>query len=239
MEKHCRCLLVLLLFLMPSASVLANDQDNINAAELKWRGCVDHLSGRLKTASLSGKDRGLKIGSLKDRQKYQECAELKRDWNDLQAIRDFKQDIMKTYKESLSTPVNAEAARVEDEADFIARSLVETTRVVGKDFKMVGSPLFNNFLVHAGIKKEGFCYQWLPHLFKALAKREPVYFERYWGGANVGKITENNAVVIAPKGAALKNGIVYDPWRGAGKPYWRSVDGDTYKWVIRYKEGEF
>jgi hypothetical protein len=78
----------------------------------------------------------------------------------------------------------------------------------------------------------------MPYLFDALSKIEWRYFERCWGGASVGKVTENNAVIVMPRGGPISEGLVYDAWRGAGKPWWKEVKDDNYDWDVRYSEIE-
>lgn len=203
-----------------------------------WRECVDSLNGRLRAAAVSDSQRAPKISSRSERERYQECAEKRRVYGDEKAIGELTQELTEIYRQYPSKEKSADAKGVAEEAGRIARVLVETTRFVGKEFKMVGSPLFNNFLVHTGVKKEGFCYQWMPYLFDALSKIEWRYFERMWGGASVGRVTENNAVIVVPRDAPIVHGLVFDAWRGAGKPWWRPVRDDNYDWSIRYNETE-
>ena len=50
----------------------------------------------------------------------------------------------------------------------------------------------------------------------------------------MGRVTENNGVLIMAKGTELSQGLIYDAWRGAGRPYWINVGEDHYRWKIRY-----
>lgn len=216
----------------------AAGEDPVAVSFERWQQCIGSLNGRLRAAAVSGADRNLKIGSLSERKRFQECAEQKRIYEDEKAILELSSDLTRSYQQYPSNEKSADVKGVNEEALRIARVLIDTTRSVGKEFKMVGSPLFNNFLVHAGVKKGGFCYQWMPYLFDALSKIEWKFFERCWGGASVGKVTENNAVIVIPRDAPIAQGVVYDAWRGAGKPWWKNVKDDNYDWSVRYSEIE-
>lgn len=162
------------------------------------------------------------------RKRWQECRERERDWTDAVAIDTLAADLRRLVPQ-------AEAAA---EAVAIATTLVQTTRTEGARYRMVGSPLFNNFLIRIGAKERGYCYHWTEALLNALPRAPWQYFERHWGGANVGRMTENNGVILTARGAPVASGIVYDAWRGAGRPWWKSVRDDHYPWTERYGENE-
>jgi len=132
-----------------------------------------------------------------------------------------------------------DTAGVEREAHQIAQALVNQTRETNKEFKMNGGPIWHNFLIKLGVRKKGYCYDWVPELLKALPPRPMHYFERHWGGSFLSLGRENNAVIITKREAPLKTGIVYDAWRGVGKPFWRNVAEDKkYRWEERFSEAE-
>lgn len=162
------------------------------------------------------------------RKQWQECRERERDWADAVAIDALRADLVRLVSH----------AEAEAEALAIATVLVQTTRAQGTRYRMVGSPLFNNFLIRIGAKERGYCYHWTEALFKSLPPVPGEYYERHWGGANVGRMTENNGVVITARGAPVASGIVYDAWRGAGRPWWTWVRDDHYPWMERYNEQE-
>ncbi len=165
------------------------------------------------------------------RKQWSACVARERDLTDQRAIFNMRDDLLALIHNAAAIDAATRA-----EAEAIATRIVQTTRTVGEEYGMVGSPLFNNFLVHVGIKKAGFCYHWTETLARAVADLPWQHFSHLWGVASLLNVTENNALVIMSRGESVADGIVYDPWRGAGKPYWRSVAGDHYKWTTRYTE---
>lgn len=129
--------------------------------------------------------------------------------------------------------------KVEEEARQIAKSLVDQTRETNKEFRMSGGHDWHNFLIKIGLREKGYCYHWVPELLKALPPLPLRYFERHWGTSFLSHGRENNAVVLIKRGAPFETGIVYDAWRGVGKPFWRLVAQDKkYKWRQRFSEAE-
>lgn len=132
-----------------------------------------------------------------------------------------------------------DAAFVEREAYQIAEALVDQTRETNKEFRMRGSPYWHNFLIKLGLRKKGYCYHWVPELLKALPPEPMRYFERHWGGSFLSLGRENNAVIITKRGAPIETGIVYDAWRGSGKPFWIAASKDKkYRWEERFSEAQ-
>ncbi|OGQ04539.1 MAG: hypothetical protein A2W61_00615 [Deltaproteobacteria bacterium RIFCSPLOWO2_01_44_7] len=128
---------------------------------------------------------------------------------------------------------------VEAEAALVAKALVNQTRETDKEFQMTGGPKWHNFLIKLGVRKKGYCYHWVPELLKALPTHPLKFFERHWGGSFQSLGRENNAVIITKRGAPLQTGIVYDAWRGVGKPFWLTVAKDKkYPWTERFNETE-
>lgn len=128
---------------------------------------------------------------------------------------------------------------VEKEAHFIAESLVKQTKETNKEFQMKGGPVWHNYQIESGIKTKGYCYHWVPELLKALPPTPMKYFERHWGASFLSMGRENNAVIITKRAAPLETGIVYDAWRGVGKPFWKHVAQDKkYRWEQRFHEAQ-
>jgi hypothetical protein len=166
----------------------------------------------------------------------QRCVEHERDLHDLQHADRLVADLLNLVPAANRDMARAEAAR-------IAMALIAKTRALDRQYQMVGSPLFHNFLIKMGGKASGYCFQWTRELHKALNDVSLQVFERVWGVAGMGGLTENNGVVIRVRGVEpgrpgeyLENAIVYDAWRGSGHPYWRGAIEDHYKWYIRLSE---
>lgn len=128
---------------------------------------------------------------------------------------------------------------VEHEAHLIAKLLVDQTRETNKEFRMTGGPIWSNFLIKIGKREKGYCYHWVPELLRALPQRPMQAFERHWGGSFLSMGRENNAVIITRRAAGLATGIVYDAWRGGGRPFWKKVNEDKkYHWEHRFSESQ-
>lgn len=227
-----RLLLLVCLAVYSASIAAATDHDAAGVAALRAQleACVSQLPSSVRLTFREPQTRRTARIAPRLRQRWRTCLAQERDIADQEAIIALRNDMM-----ALLPPSDPrDAARAEAEA--IATRIVRETRRVSEQFDMVGSPLFNNFLVHLGAKQAGFCYQWTATLAKALNALPWRHFSRQWGVANLHKATENNALVITARDVPLSEGLVYDPWRGAGTPYWRSVAGDHYRWTTRYTE---
>ncbi|MBI4365557.1 MAG: hypothetical protein HY543_01940 [Deltaproteobacteria bacterium] len=200
---------------------------SVRAAQESFDACLQTMSGPARARFL---DRSARRTPLTGRARsaWQRCRTLERDLDDAAAGVHLAHAISRLQPEPSAA---AEAAQ-------LAAALVAATRTTAERYRMLGSPLFNNFLIALKVKKRGYCYHWTEALLKALPAERLRYFERRWGGANVGRATENNAVIITARGAPVEAGIVYDAWRGAGRPWWRQVEADHYRWTERYSETE-
>lgn len=150
------------------------------------------------------------------------------------AIAWLQEDLLAMYAHTAgASPI---APAVTHEAHALAAQLVATTRARAAEFGMHHHPMWQNFLIHTGVKKFGYCYHWTSALAAATQTLSWKYFARVWGVASEGHATENNALIITARGAPLATGLAYDAWRGAGFPYWRPVGSDHYQWVERFNE---
>ena len=117
------------------------------------------------------------------------------------------------------------------EADDIAKTAIEKLHGISQEYRIVGFPLFHNFLVNVGAKKKGHCHHYVTDLSQALTKRKWQRFDMRWGGAYEGTFRENNALVITAEGRPFEEGIAIDAWRKGSRPYWAPVNQDRYPWV--------
>lgn len=221
----------MLLLAVALPAMAQSDDVRLSTLQQQLDACVATLPSTLRQAFHEpSRRRTVRVSPL-SRQAWAACLTRERDVNDWRSIMALRDDLM-----ALIVSAAENQAAVQREAQVIAEQIVTTTRTVSEQYGMVGSPLFNNFLVHLGVKHAGFCYHWTATLAKALKHLPWEYFSRQWGVANLAEVTENNALIILPRGGALTEGLVYDPWRGAGTPYWRSVKDDHYHWTTRYTE---
>jgi hypothetical protein len=126
---------------------------------------------------------------------------------------------------ALSPTVNRE------EAGLLAECAYATASQLRKQYRMFGTPIFNNFLVHWGIKKRGYCFQWAADLLVALDALKLTSLELHWGEANPGNWRENNCIVVTAKGQPFNRGIILECWRHFGRLRSGPVVGDEDPYV--------
>jgi hypothetical protein len=117
-----------------------------------------------------------------------------------------------------------------DEAKLLSDCAFATVSKLRRQYRMFGTPIFNNFLIYHGIRKRGYCYQWSEDLLVALDKLKPTSLELHWGEYDPGTWRENNCIVVTAKGQPFKRGIMLECWRHLGHLYFGPVasDWETY-----------
>jgi hypothetical protein len=140
-----------------------------------------------------------------------------------------KSDVAKAEKladelASLSSRVNREEARLLSECAYA------TVSKLRREYRMFGTPIFNNFLIYHGIRKRGYCYQWSEDLLIAIDALRLKSLELHWGEYDPGTWRENNCIVVTAKGQPFKQGIMLECWRHLGHLYFGPVasDWETY-----------
>jgi hypothetical protein len=125
---------------------------------------------------------------------------------------------------SLSPRVNRE------EAKLLADCAFATVSKLRRQYRMFGTPIFNNFLIYHGLRKRGYCYQWSEDLLIALDALRLKSVELHWGEHDPGTWRENNCIVVTAKGQPFKRGIMLECWRHLGHLYFGPVvsDWETY-----------
>src|SRR5215467_4988932 len=70
--------------------------------------------------------------------------------------------------EELANQLAALSHRVDPkEATLVAQCAFSTVARLREEYRMFGTPIFNNFLVYHGWRKRGYCYQWTEDLLLA------------------------------------------------------------------------
>jgi hypothetical protein len=125
---------------------------------------------------------------------------------------------------SLSPTVNRE------EAKLLADCAFATVSKLRREFRMFGTPIFNNFLIYHGLRKRGYCYQWSEDLLITLDALRLKSVELHWGEHDPGTWRENNCIVVTAKGQPFNRGIMLECWRHLGHLYFGLVasDWETY-----------
>jgi hypothetical protein len=125
---------------------------------------------------------------------------------------------------SLSPRVNR------DEAKLLADCAFVTVGKLRREYRMFGTPIFNNFLIYHGLRKRGYCYQWSEDLLLSLDKLHLKSLDLRWGEYDPNTWRENNCIVVTAKGQPFNRGIMLECWRHLGHLYFGLVasDWETY-----------
>jgi len=116
------------------------------------------------------------------------------------------------------------------EAKLLADCAFATVSKLRREYRMFGTPIFNNFLIYHGLRKRGYCYQWSEDLLVALDKLNLKSLEVRWGEYDPNTWRENNCIVVTAKGQPFNRGIMLECWRHLGHLYFGLVasDWETY-----------
>jgi len=141
--------------------------------------------------------------------------------------------------EELSSQLSRLSRRVDPkEAKLLAECAYATVARLRHEYRMFGTPIFNNFLVYHGWKKRGYCYQWTEDLLLALDKLELKTLELHWGDTYRDTWRENNCLVVTAKGQPFERGMILECWRHFGHLRWNLVlsDQDPYCENVKWAE---
>lgn len=117
------------------------------------------------------------------------------------------------------------------DASETSRLLVATTIELANEYDVTWPPLYHNILVNTGFRKRGLCCHWAEDLHAKLRSLQSQSLQFDWLVSRLGsELREHNTVVIYPSGSSWDKGLVFDPWRKAGVPYWSKVSNDKYPW---------
>ena len=144
--------------------------------------------------------------------------------------------------EELANQLAALSRRVDPkEATLVAQCAFSTVAQLRQEYRMFGTPIFNNFLVYHGWRKRGYCFQWTEDLLLALDTLKLKTLELHWGDAYRDTWRENNCVVVTAKGQPFDYGMILECWRHFGHLRWNLVpsDQDPYfentKWAEKVR----
>jgi len=134
--------------------------------------------------------------------------------------------------EALADQLAALSPRVNrDEATLLAQCAYATVSKLRRQYRMFGTPIFNNFLIYHGLRKRGYCYQWSEDLLVALDKLRLTSLELHWGEYDPRTWRENNCIVVTAKGQPFQRGIMLECWRHLGHLYCGPVASDYEHYV--------
>jgi len=130
------------------------------------------------------------------------------------------------------------------EAKLLADCAFTTVTRLRREYRMFGTPIFNNFLIYHGLRKRGYCYQWSEDLLIALDALGLKSLEVRWGEHDPNTWRENNCIVVTAKGQSFNRGIMLECWRHLGHLYFGPIASDwetytenpSYAQLVRNKE---
>ena len=141
--------------------------------------------------------------------------------------------------EELANQLAALSRRVDPkEATLVAQCAFSTVAKLRQEYRMFGTPIFNNFLVYHGWRKRGYCYQWTEDLLLALDTLKLKTLELHWGDAYRDTWRENNCVVVTAKGQPFEGGMILECWRHFGHLRWNLVPSDQDRYYENIKWAE-
>jgi len=115
---------------------------------------------------------------------------------------------------ALSNRIAALSPKVRrDEAQQLAACAYKTSRQLAKEYRVVWPPGLQNFFIHTGIRKRGYCFQWAEDMLARLALVKMETLELHWGEAFPNTTSEHNNIVVTAKGQPFRQGLLLDCWR--------------------------
>lgn len=144
-----------------------------------------------------------------------------------------KQDFTQTIK-SLSQGVTPHDANV------TAQTLLNASVRLRNEYAMASPALYHNMLVNMGFRERGLCCHWAEDLHAEIRKLNVNSLKFDWLVSRLGsELREHNVIVIYSADSSWQQGVVFDPWRKAGEPYWAMVKGDKYPWELHPLNGRW
>jgi hypothetical protein len=113
------------------------------------------------------------------------------------------------------------------EAELMSVTAHTTSRRLAQEYRVVGPPAFQNFLIHVGVRQRGFCFDWAHDIGARLKELKLKTLVLHWGASFAGTEWENNCLVVTARGQPFQDGIVIDGWRKAGRLWWSGVSKDV------------
>lgn len=167
-----------------------------------------------------------------DKKKRAVYLQLKKDLTFWETVAGLKRDLVNNYIVFNPGTDEEELQAVSREVNRLARAIIEGIGQLQKEYGIHTFPIIHNFLIDLRLKKRGGCKHWAEDLLGIIDTVPHPHFMSYWGEAHPENILEHNVAVLAPKGAPFEQGILIDPWRTAGKPFWAVVKDDSPHWKM-------
>ena len=125
------------------------------------------------------------------------------------------------------------------EAEAVSSVLISSTKELAVEYKMASPPRYHNLLVQLKLRDRGLCCHWAQDLLERVIDLEPQTLDVDWLVTKHGQLLEHNSIVIFAVNSSWQQGLVYDPWRKSGNPYWTPVKDDSFKWTRHPLSGDW
>lgn len=208
----------------------ANFDQEYQKASDTYQSLFDQTTPRLRRTFKRSKGKNIKRMSKKQvllKQAYEKASERKAE---LEPIVELRDELIGLYK-SQNKNASFDEAALQKESTELAVGFIKEIARLKKKYKSIFIPIFHNMMIDVGVRKRGACKHWAEDLLEFGRPFDRQFFDLAWGEANMQKMTEHNVAVVIPKGSPFSKGLIIDPWRTSGKPFWVHVTKDKhYKW---------
>lgn len=221
---------------LPVVSSESREENFELSAEIRYKQLKSELL-QFKKNNLSlvrlfegGNPHGRTALDRSERRKKTRYLELSRSLYFWEKAAGLKKDLINDFLVFNKNLVDHELESLDHEANRLSVELVRGIDSLKEEYKIGTFPIVHNFFIDLGLKKRGACKHWAEDLLEIISRIPRDNFTAWWGEAHPGGIREHNVAVLVPKGASFEDGILIDPWRTAGKPYWSIVKKDNHPW---------
>lgn len=184
------------------------------------------LKGSTKQYVLNPSERPKIRLDSKNQKAANDYLELQKKFSRVEPIVQFRNELIEKYQNKLSAETSLN--ELELEASEIALALFSKTKELKKSYRMSAIPLWQNFLSNMGLKPAGECHHWTKDLLNHIKPIERKFFNVTWAESKPGTIHEHNTTMIFPKWGSFEDGLLFDPWRTGGDPFWRAPKKDKH-----------
>lgn len=123
-----------------------------------------------------------------------------------------------------------------EEAQRAARIAYGYSAQLAQEYDITDPPIVHNAKVNSGLKERGLCYQWAEDIEARLKQEnfQTLTMHRAIAEPRNGFRVDHSTAIISRRGDGFQDGIVLDPWRGAGELHWMpTLEDARYDWEAR------
>src|SRR6266513_1475564 len=113
------------------------------------------------------------------------------------------------------------------EAEVLSVTAHTASRSLAREYGLLWSPIFQNFLIHMGKRQRGYCGHYARDIGERLKELRLKTLVLHWGAAFAGTEDESNCLVVTARNQPFEDGIVIDGWRRAGRVFWCALKKDS------------